>query len=203
MAVLLEDALPVVKHNGINSAKDVVLSGTTCSLPSTTTIGGSSVSALGSITSTGANALVVGRQGATNPAFNVNASSATGVTGIDITANIAASGVAVAATSSGTNESMTIDAKGSGTITLNGTATGGVTLGRATTVTTGDVTLTSGSIVVTAINKGISFTATGTSGGVLTNLYNDASTTLAGTQRDIKILIGTVPYYFTVYPTKS
>jgi hypothetical protein len=66
-----------------------------------------------------------------------------------------------------------------------------------------DLTVVTGNIIVSTSGKGISFTGTGTGGGVLTNLYNEAATTLAGTQRDIKILIGTVPYYWTVYPTKS
>lgn len=67
----------------------------------------------------------------------------------------------------------------------------------------GNLTVTAGNIVLTANSSVISFTGTGANGGLLTNLYNTAATTLAGTQRDIKILIGTVPYYFTVYPTKS
>lgn len=75
-----------------------------------------------------ANALTVGRQGSTNPAFNVDTATASSATGIKVTAAAAAGGVAVAATSSGTNESVTIDAKGTGTITLNGTATGAVLL---------------------------------------------------------------------------
>ena len=75
--------------------------------------------------------------------------------------------------------------------------------GNGITVSSGNVTLTTGNVVVSANSGGFSFAGTGTLGGVLTNLYNDTATTLGGTQRDIKILIGTVPYYWTVYPTKS
>jgi len=66
----------------------------------------------------------------TTPAFRVN-TTASG-TGIGITPATAGSGIAVAAISSGTNENMTLDAKGSGTITLNGTATGAINLNAAT-----------------------------------------------------------------------
>lgn len=78
------------------------------------------------VTSANANALAVGRQGATNPALAVDASAATSVTGIKVASAAAAGGAAITATSSGTNESLTIDAKGTGTVTINGTATGAV-----------------------------------------------------------------------------
>ena len=38
---------------------------------------------------------------------------------------------------------------------------------------------------------------------VLKDLKNLAASALSGTQRDIEIDIGGVPYYFTVYPTKA
>lgn len=99
-------------------------------LPATSTIGGASISSLGTITSVSANALTAGRQGTTNPAFNVDASASSSATGIVITAAAANSGAAIAVISSATNESGTIDAKGAGTLTINGTATGKVILGR-------------------------------------------------------------------------
>jgi hypothetical protein len=105
------------------------------------------------ITSTNANSLAVGRQGATNPVLNVDASTASVVTGLNLKGAAAAGGMALSVTSSGTNENLTIDAKGSGTITLNGTATGGITLSRA--LTYGGVTLSNsvtgtGSMVLSA-----------------------------------------------------
>lgn len=107
---------------------------------------GSFASDTHTITSTSASALAVGRQGATDPVLKVNASTASVATGISITGAAAAGGVAVAAISSGTNENLTVDAKGSGTITLGGTSTGAITLTRATTMsaalTYGGVTLT-------------------------------------------------------------
>src|SRR5256885_317706 len=93
----------------------------TIKMPAGTTIGGSSVAALGVVTSTSANAIAAGRQGATNPVINVDASAALQVTGWNLVGAAAAGGAALVVTSSGTDESGTIDAKGAGTLTLNGT----------------------------------------------------------------------------------
>lgn len=81
------------------------------------------------ITSTNAAAFAVGRQGATNPAFQVNANAATSVTGLQISSAASGAGVALAAISSSAAEALTIDALGTGTITLNGTGTGAVRSG--------------------------------------------------------------------------
>jgi hypothetical protein len=124
------------------------------------------VSANEVITSTSANALTVGRQGATNPVLNVDASTASVVTGLNLKGAAAAGGMALSVTSSGTNENLTIDAKGSGTLTLNGTATGGITLTRATTLS---AALTYGGIT-------LSNAVTGTG-----NMVLSASPTLTGT----------------------
>lgn len=86
-----------------------------------------------SVTASSANAFVVGRQGSTDPALKISTNASSSATGVSITSAAAASGVAVAAISSGTNENLTVDAKGSGTVTINGTATGNIVLGRATT----------------------------------------------------------------------
>jgi len=81
-------------------------------------------------TSTSASALAVGANGATNPVLKVNANTASVATGLTIVGAAAAAGVALTAISSGTNENMTIDAKGSGVLNLNATATGTVYAGR-------------------------------------------------------------------------
>lgn len=86
------------------------------------------------VTSASANALAAGLAGSTNPAFNVDASTASSATGWNIKSAAAAGGVALSVLSSGTNENGNIDAKGSGTLTLNGTATGGISLTRAVTL---------------------------------------------------------------------
>lgn len=71
-------------------------------------------------------ALAVGANGATNPVFQIDASTASVATGVKITGAAAAGGVAVAALSSGTNENLTLDAKGTGYvgIAMASTSTG-------------------------------------------------------------------------------
>lgn len=118
------------------------------------------------ITSASATALTVGPSGATNPTLLVDASNASSATGITIVANAAASGVGIAAISSGTNENLRLDAKGSGTITLGSSSTGAITLTRATTLS---AALTYGGVT-------LSNAVTGTG-----NMVLSASPTLTGT----------------------
>lgn len=87
------------------------------------------------ITSTSATSLVVGPNGTTNPVFTVDDSTASAATGLKVKGAAAAAGVALTVTTSGTNENLTIDAAGSGTISLNNvTGTGNVILGDAINV---------------------------------------------------------------------
>lgn len=118
------------------------------------------------ITAASATAFAVGRQGTTDPVLLVHSSTASQATGIKITGAAAAGGVALAAISSGTNEALTIDAKGSGTITLGATSTGAITLTRATTIS---AALTYGGVT-------LSNAVTGTG-----NMVLSASPTLTGT----------------------
>jgi hypothetical protein len=174
MALYIEKYLEVIQQNGgLASALPVDLSAAaTCALPAATTVGGASISALGTVTSASANALVVGLNGATNPAFNIDASTALSATGVNVKSAAAAGGVAVSVLSSGTNENLTIDAKGSGTVTLNGTGTGNIVLGRAATgvslSTTGKQTAYSGTAVPA--------TAGAAAAGVPVSLYSNAIT---------------------------
>lgn len=85
------------------------------------------------VTSTSASALTVGANGATNPVLKVNANTASVATGVSVTGAAAAGGVAVAAISSGTDESLTVDAKGAGVVVLAGTSTGGISAGSNST----------------------------------------------------------------------
>ncbi len=96
---------------------------------------GTFISTTGAIVgkSTSANALSVGANAATNPVLKIDASTSSVATGISITGAAAAGGVAIAAISSGTDENLTINAKGAGTVTINGTATGNIVLGAAMT----------------------------------------------------------------------
>lgn len=81
----------------------------------------------------------------TYPAFNVDVSTASSSTGLNVKSLAAGSGLALSTRSSGTNENMTIDAKGTGNITLNGTATGSVILG-----STGAAITVKGQLLVSA-----------------------------------------------------
>ena len=81
------------------------------------------------ITSTGAAGLTVGPNGATNPTFQVVCNVSSEATGLKVTGAAAASGLALAVISSGTNENLTLDAKGSGTISLGSVSTGNVLVG--------------------------------------------------------------------------
>lgn len=83
------------------------------------------------VVSANAAAFAVGRQGATNPAFNVDASTATQLTGLGVTGKGTGAGVSVAAIEAGgTNNALGIDAMGSGVINIGSISTGLVTLAR-------------------------------------------------------------------------
>jgi len=88
--------------------------------------GGITVTGALTVTSTSATATTIGANGATNPAFLIDASTASSATGLKVTSAAAAGGVALAGISSGTNENLTLSAKGSGTITLASGSTGNV-----------------------------------------------------------------------------
>jgi hypothetical protein len=79
-------------------------------------------------TSASASALAIGLNGATNPALQVDASTASSATGVKIKSAAAAAGVALSVISSGTNEAFGIDAKGSGLINIGSVSTGGLNL---------------------------------------------------------------------------
>jgi hypothetical protein len=88
-----------------------------------------------SIQSTSALSLAVGANGATTPAFAVDSSTASQVAGLKVTGAATGGTVALVATDSGSNTNLTINAKGSGTLTLGNVSTGGVVLGSDTTIT--------------------------------------------------------------------
>lgn len=97
-----------------------------------------------------ATALVVGPSGSTNPVLQVDTSTASVATGVKVAGAAEGSRVALAAISSGTNEGLDIDAKGSGTIRLGNTSTGNVTTPRALSVTnaTASSSTTTGALTV-------------------------------------------------------
>lgn len=121
--MLIENYLPPLLTEGFNTNVPAFFGG------------GLSLTGAQVVTSASASAFIVGANGATNPVLKINASTASVATGIEIQGAAAASGLAVRVISSGTNENLTIDAKGSGTITLGGVSTGNVVLARNTSVT--------------------------------------------------------------------
>ncbi len=70
------------------------------------------------LTSSSANALAIGTNGVTNPAFLVNASTANATTGISLTNAAAGGGVTLQATSPNTNEGLKIYGKGNAGVTI-------------------------------------------------------------------------------------
>ncbi|MCX6757322.1 MAG: hypothetical protein NTZ44_00315, partial [Candidatus Nomurabacteria bacterium] len=78
-------------------------------------------------TSSDANALTIGQNGTTNPAFNVDASTASSATGLKITSAAGGGGVALSTISSAADDYLYIDSKGTRPIVIGGTSTGGVT----------------------------------------------------------------------------
>ena len=82
------------------------------------------------VTSAGANALAVGANGTTNPALNVDASTASSATGINIKSYAAGSGAYVSATSSASAEAIHVEGKGAGGVIIGGTSTGQISIGR-------------------------------------------------------------------------
>ena len=157
------------------------LLGRTLDLPSGTTIAGSTVTALGTITSASANAIVAGPNGTTNPAFNVDASASSAATGVNVAAAAAGSGVTISSISSGSNENLTISPKGTGLLVLdtvvdvyapvavNATAT--LT---AAQVATGYITSTSASAVTMTLPTGTLLgAALSAAQGTIFNLFID------------------------------
>lgn len=117
-----------------------------------------------SIEDTTSGALTVGANGATNPALQIDASTASSATGVSIKSAAAAGGVAVAVVSSGANEELTIDAKGSDKIVLAGTSTGNVSVQRKI-----ELFLSGGAASASGLLMG-----TGTSGSPATTSTADA-----------------------------
>lgn len=101
-------------------------------------------------TSTSASALTVGANGLTNPVIQINANTASVATGVAITGAAAAARVAIAAISSGTNEGLDLNAKGSGTVRIGNSSTGSVLIG-GNAITTLSGTLTGGGVLTCAL----------------------------------------------------
>jgi hypothetical protein len=76
-----------------------------------------------------ATALAVGLNGATNPAFTIDSSTASQAAGFKITGAATGGTVALVATDSGSNTSLSFNAKGTGTISVGNVSTGDMIFG--------------------------------------------------------------------------
>jgi hypothetical protein len=176
--------------SGTNAASVVTVGGTqtlTAKTLTSPTITGPSISGTsaftGAITTTGAitqtsasaTAFSSGLNGATNPVFRLVNNIASQATGISITGRAATAGADITVLSSGTNEPLNIEAKGSGSILLNGTATGAVYVGDRTTPALSVIHTTEGTgVAVTSAAAASGVAVTATSSGTNENLTIDA-----------------------------
>lgn len=141
------------------------------------------------ITSASSGCLAGGPNGATNPVFLVDCSTASQVAGLRITGAVTTGRVDISTTDSAANSSLGINAKGTGDISLAGTSTGIITLARATTIsgaltyggTTFANTVTGSGSLVGATSPVFVTPALGTpASGVGTNLTGTAAGLTAG-----------------------
>lgn len=160
---------------------DVTVTGT-ATLPAGTTIGGSTVAALGVITSTSATALAVGPAGATNPVFDVDASTASQAAGVKVTGAATGGTVAIAAIDSGADASISVSPKGAGLLVLNRpvdkhptvAAINATATATAAQVATGYITSTSAAATTITLPTGTLLgTALGAVQGTILDLYVD------------------------------
>lgn len=107
------------------------------------------------ITSSSANALAVGSNGTTNPALNIDASTASSTTGLNIKSAANGGGLALTTTSGTTNDALTLSAKGSGTLTLASGSTGDVQFfSSSNKITSAGALTVAGAIVGVGVNAG-------------------------------------------------
>lgn len=160
---------------------------------STPTFGGLTLTGAETITSASASALVVGANGGTNPVLKVSASAASVATGISITGAAAAGRVAVAVLSSGTDEGLSIDAKGAGTVRLGATSTGAVEFSRNAVPTASD----GAALGTTALQWSDVFLASGAvlnfANGDYTLTHSSATLTSSGTFATASLTVTNTP----------
>ncbi|QQS22951.1 hypothetical protein IPM19_00035 [bacterium] len=137
-----------------------------------------------SFTVQSATALTVARSGA-DYALQVDTNTASSVTGLKVTSAAAGSGIALATISSGTNEFMTIDGKGSGEVRVGGISTGNILLGGGSGSTGCTVTNSTGAFACTA---GGSFT-TGTFSPTGANNVSITNSTASGTAGALNMVV--------------
>lgn len=113
---------------GVASGTSLALGGATIGSNALAVTGSSALGAT-IITSSAAQAFVIGPNGGTNPTFSINTATASAATGLVVTALAAGNGLAFSVISPSVNESFSINAKGSSVIAIGGISTGQVQLG--------------------------------------------------------------------------
>ena len=139
---------------GYSQANHIRLNGAGTGNPPTIAFGGSDTNVSGAFTAQGAagfifqgsgvNGFVFGPNGGTNPSFLVDGSASSAVTGLLVTSEAAGAGVLLSVTSTGNNESLHLNAKGSGSIIVGNVSTGVINFGSQIASTTGTPTIASG-----------------------------------------------------------
>lgn len=115
------------------------------------------------ITDNSASCFTVGPNGTTNPAFTALCSVASQATGLQVTPAAAGSGLLVDVTSSGTNEALTIQPKGSGTLNIRAAnSSGSVVIGIGSSAR---LTIGGGITIGTAAGQGFGITPTAATSG--------------------------------------
>ena len=156
----------------------------------TVTVGGAAITGNSTfagtqtITSASASSFAVGLNGATNPAFSVNSSTASQAAGLSVIGAVTGGTVAITATDSGSNTNISINAKGSGTLALNNTATGAVSIGGNSM----------------AAGSGLTYNAGVGGAGLSINAYSAAGTTLLALN-DTNNIIGAGSYFINAQST--
>lgn len=79
--------------------------------------------------SANAQAFAIGPNGVTNPAFNIDASTASLAAGLNVKGAATGGTVAISAIDSGSNTNVSLNGKGGGTVNIGGVSTGAVTIG--------------------------------------------------------------------------
>lgn len=121
--------------------------GTVVAMQAGPTFTGTLSSANHTITSASANAFTVGANGTTNPAFNIDESTASAIGGLNFVAAATGGTNTLTVTDSGANGGLTINGKGSGVVNIGTTGSGLVTVGNGSntvTITSNGTTINGG-----------------------------------------------------------
>jgi hypothetical protein len=135
------------------------------------------------LTTSSANALVVGPAGTTNPVLKIDASTASQAAGLNILGGSAGGGVAVSILDTATNSPLALNAKGNSGVFLGNTSTGTVNIGGGgggATVTnsfTATGLVTYGDMATAALATTANYTAAAANTLVPTSIIYTAETT--------------------------